>query len=136
MDCDPIQTTDDVIDPTEPLLVHAGVYAVGNLRIGAFDRIDRVLVRGEVAVGKPLRQFGLHAPTAGRVLIDGIDVRSLALDSIAAAIGVVTQESYLFHDTIAANLWSPVVAQIVVFTMAIVVIRIFPRGIAGRWFGG
>ncbi len=39
-------------------------------------------------------------------------------------------------DTIAANLWSPVVAQIVVFTMAIVVIRLFPRGIAGRWFGG
>ncbi len=38
-------------------------------------------------------------------------------------------------DTIAANLWSPVVAQIVVFTMAIVVIRLFPRGLAGRWFG-
>lgn len=33
-------------------------------------------------------------------------------------------------DTLAANLWSPVVAQIVVFTMAIVVIRLFPRGIA------
>ena len=38
-------------------------------------------------------------------------------------------------DTLAANLWSPVVAQIVVFTMAIVVIRVFPRGLAGRWFG-
>ena len=38
-------------------------------------------------------------------------------------------------DTLAANLWSPVVAQIVVFTMAIVVIRLFPRGLAGRWFG-
>ena len=36
-------------------------------------------------------------------------------------------------DTLAANLWSPVVAQIVVFVMAIVVIRLFPRGIAGRW---
>ena len=35
-------------------------------------------------------------------------------------------------DTLAANLWSPVVAQIVVFTMAIVVIRMFPRGITGR----
>jgi ATP-binding cassette subfamily B protein len=33
-----------------------------------------------------------------------MDVRSLALDSVAAAIGVVTQESYLFHDTIEANL--------------------------------
>ena len=34
-------------------------------------------------------------------------------------------------DTLAANLWSPVVAQIVVFTMAIVMIRLFPRGLAG-----
>ncbi len=38
-------------------------------------------------------------------------------------------------DTLAANLWSPVIAQITVFTMAIVVIRLFPRGITGRWFG-
>lgn len=36
-------------------------------------------------------------------------------------------------DTLAANIWSPVIAQIIVFTMAIVVIRLFPRGIvAGR----
>ncbi len=46
----------------------------------------------------------LYDATRGRVLIDGIDVRSLALDSIAESIGVVTQESYLFHDTIEANL--------------------------------
>jgi branched-chain amino acid transport system permease protein/urea transport system permease protein len=38
-------------------------------------------------------------------------------------------------DTVAANLWSPVIAQITVFTMAIVAIRLFPRGITGRWFG-
>jgi branched-chain amino acid transport system permease protein/urea transport system permease protein len=34
-------------------------------------------------------------------------------------------------DTLAANIWSPVVAQIIVFSMAIVVIRLFPRGIVG-----
>ena len=34
-------------------------------------------------------------------------------------------------DTVTANFWSPVVAQIVVFTMAIVMIRLFPRGLAG-----
>ena len=34
-------------------------------------------------------------------------------------------------DTVAANLLSPVLAQIIVFTMAIVVIRLFPRGIVG-----
>ncbi len=40
----------------------------------------------------------------GAVRIDGVDVRDLTLESLAGAIGVVTQESYLFHDTIAANL--------------------------------
>jgi ATP-binding cassette, subfamily B, bacterial len=40
----------------------------------------------------------------GTVLIDGNDVKSVTLDSLARAIGVVTQETYLFHDTIAANL--------------------------------
>ena len=34
-------------------------------------------------------------------------------------------------DSLAANIWSPVVAQITVFTMAVIAIRLFPRGIAG-----
>jgi ATP-binding cassette subfamily B protein len=46
----------------------------------------------------------LYDVTEGRVLIDGRDVRSVTLDSLAQGIGVVTQETYLFHDTIAANL--------------------------------
>ncbi|HEX5695480.1 MAG TPA: ATP-binding cassette domain-containing protein, partial [Acidimicrobiia bacterium] len=46
----------------------------------------------------------LYDVTKGAVLIDGHDVRNVALRDLARAIGVVTQESYLFHDTIAANL--------------------------------
>ena len=46
----------------------------------------------------------LYDVTQGAVLIDGNDVRNLALREIAASVGVVTQECYLFHDTIAANL--------------------------------
>ena len=46
----------------------------------------------------------LYDPTAGRVLIDDIDIRDVKLDSLASQIGMVTQESYLFHDTIRANL--------------------------------
>ena len=46
----------------------------------------------------------LYDVNEGRVLIDGIDVRDATLESLATSIGVVTQESYLFHDTIAANL--------------------------------
>ena len=40
----------------------------------------------------------------GAVRIDGRDVRGLTLASIADAIGIVTQETYLFHDTIRRNL--------------------------------
>jgi ATP-binding cassette subfamily B protein len=46
----------------------------------------------------------LYDPTEGRILIDGIDIRDVALDSLASEIGMVTQETYLFHDTIRANL--------------------------------
>jgi ATP-binding cassette subfamily B protein len=46
----------------------------------------------------------LYDVTGGRVLVDGNDVRQIALKNLAATIGVVTQETYLFHDTIAANL--------------------------------
>ena len=46
----------------------------------------------------------LYDATEGRVLIDGHDVRTVTLETLARGIGVVTQETYLFHDTIAANL--------------------------------
>ncbi len=46
----------------------------------------------------------LYDVTEGAIRIDGHDVRDLTLGSIADGIGVVTQESYLFHDTIGANL--------------------------------
>jgi ATP-binding cassette subfamily B protein len=46
----------------------------------------------------------LYDPTEGRVTLDGHDLRSLSLDTIARHIGMVTQETYLFHDTIRNNL--------------------------------
>ncbi|MCJ7725440.1 MAG: ATP-binding cassette domain-containing protein, partial [Acidimicrobiia bacterium] len=46
----------------------------------------------------------LYDVTSGRLLIDGIDVKDATLESLGRSIGVVTQETYLFHDTIAANL--------------------------------
>ncbi len=46
----------------------------------------------------------LYDPTRGRITLDGIDLRDAALESLADQIGMVTQESYLFHDTIRANL--------------------------------
>lgn len=46
----------------------------------------------------------LYDPTSGRVLIDGTDLRDVTLKSLAENIGMVTQETYLFYDTIRANL--------------------------------
>ena len=45
-----------------------------------------------------------YDPQTGAVRIDGIDVRDVTLASLRQNIGIVTQETYLFHDTIAANL--------------------------------
>jgi ATP-binding cassette subfamily B protein len=46
----------------------------------------------------------LYDVTAGVVRVDGHDVRDLTQTSLAAAIGMVTQDPHLFHDTIGANL--------------------------------
>jgi len=46
----------------------------------------------------------LYDPGEGRILIDGHDLRDVTLDSLSAQIGMVTQETHLFHDTIRTNL--------------------------------
>jgi ATP-binding cassette subfamily B protein len=46
----------------------------------------------------------LYDVDAGSVAIDGIDVRRIQLQSLGRIIGFVTQETYLFHDTVLANL--------------------------------
>ncbi|MEW6093709.1 MAG: ABC transporter ATP-binding protein [Chloroflexota bacterium] len=46
----------------------------------------------------------LYDPNRGAIRIDGHDLREVSLDSLSSAIGMVTQETYLFHDTIRTNL--------------------------------
>lgn len=46
----------------------------------------------------------LYDPTEGRITLDGHDLRDVTLESLARQIGMVTQETYLFHDTVRANL--------------------------------
>ncbi|GAB4464393.1 MAG: ABC transporter ATP-binding protein [Anaerolineales bacterium] len=46
----------------------------------------------------------LYDPTDGVIRIDGHDLRGVTLESLSQAIGMVTQETYLFHDTIRTNL--------------------------------
>jgi ATP-binding cassette subfamily B protein len=46
----------------------------------------------------------LYDPGFGVIRIDGHDLREVTLDSLAQQIGMVTQENYLFHDSIRTNL--------------------------------
>ncbi|MEY4444231.1 MAG: hypothetical protein RL301_310, partial [Actinomycetota bacterium] len=46
----------------------------------------------------------LYDVTKGAIKIDGIDLREIEMDSLRAGIGVVMQDSHLFHETIAENL--------------------------------
>lgn len=46
----------------------------------------------------------LYDPTGGKICLDGHDLRDISQRSLAQAIGMVTQETYLFNDTLKANL--------------------------------
>ena len=46
----------------------------------------------------------LYDPSDGRILIDGHDLRDVSLLSLAEQIGMVTQETHMFHDTVRTNL--------------------------------
>jgi subfamily B ATP-binding cassette protein MsbA len=45
-----------------------------------------------------------YDPTLGRVLLDGVDLRLLALRDLRGLLGIVTQETLLFHDTVRSNI--------------------------------
>ncbi|MEV0316174.1 ABC transporter ATP-binding protein [Nonomuraea fuscirosea] len=64
-------------------------------------------VVGETGSGKTTLSYlppRLYDVTGGRVTIDGVDVRELTFDTLSDAVGVVSQETYLFHASIADNL--------------------------------
>ena len=57
---------------------------------------------GKTTITQLLPRF--YDPQAGTIRVDGNDVRDVTLASLRENIGIVTQETYLFHDTIGANL--------------------------------
>ncbi len=62
---------------------------------------------GETGSGKTTLGYlvaRLYDTTSGRVTIDGVDVRSLSFASLASTVGLVSQETYLFHASIRENL--------------------------------
>jgi ATP-binding cassette subfamily B protein len=62
---------------------------------------------GETGAGKTTLGYlvsRLYDPSRGRITIDGVDIRDLTFESLAANVGVVSQETYLFHATVRENL--------------------------------
>ncbi|WP_208648888.1 ABC transporter ATP-binding protein [Micromonospora inaquosa] len=115
----------DVADPTDP--VHLDPARVrGHLRLEdvtfGYPGSDTAALAGitlDVPAGTSLALVGetgsgkstlaglvsrLHDPTAGRITVDGVDLRDLRLADLAAIVGVVSQETYLLHTTVRENL--------------------------------
>jgi ATP-binding cassette subfamily B protein len=88
--------------------------ADGRPRRRALDRLSLTIEPGQLAAlvgpsgaGKTTVSYlipRLYDPTSGTVEIDGLDVRRIRLASLAEIVGVVTQETYLFHASVRDNL--------------------------------
>ncbi len=62
---------------------------------------------GETGSGKTTLAYlvaRLYEVSRGRITIDGVDIRDLSLPALAELVGVVSQETYLFHETVRENL--------------------------------
>jgi ATP-binding cassette subfamily B protein len=115
----------EVDDPVHPVPVDPAS-AAGHVRFSGVsfsypgaDRPALTAVDLDVPAGSTLALVGetgsgkttlgslvarLYDPSAGRVTIDGIDVRDMRLSDLAAIVGVVSQETYLLHTTVRENL--------------------------------
>ena len=109
-------------EPTEPIFDGASVdgdgaiAAVGGARRREWTLEDLSLdvgpgqlaaIVGPTGAGKTTISYlipRLYEPTRGRVELDGYDVRDLTQGTLAGAIGMVTQETYLFHASVRENL--------------------------------
>jgi ATP-binding cassette subfamily B protein len=101
----------------DPLISQANkgdVQAYSQARELALDKINFQVKPGQLAAlvgpsgaGKTTLTYlipRLYDPNEGRILLDGIDLRQISLETLSAQIGMVTQETHLFHDTIRTNL--------------------------------
>jgi ATP-binding cassette subfamily B protein len=67
----------------------------------------KTAIVGETGSGKTTLGYlsaRLYDPAEGRVVIDGVDIRDLTFSSLAEVVGVVSQETYLFHASVRENL--------------------------------
>ncbi|MGW1171913.1 ABC transporter ATP-binding protein [Streptomyces sp. NPDC002550] len=111
-----------IVDPVQPVhleevrgsVVFEGVdfgYSGGELALSGLNFTveagNSLAIVGETGAGKTTIGYlaaRLFDVSAGRVLLDGVDIRNLSLSTLATNIGIVAQETYLFHASVAENL--------------------------------
>jgi ATP-binding cassette subfamily B protein len=110
----PVAPTQVAVAPDAAEAEAAGLAVPTAIRPFGLQEIDFTAAPGQLVAlvgpsgsGKTTTTYlipRLYDVDAGAVRIDGVDVRQIALASLGREIGVVTQETYLFHDTVLANL--------------------------------
>jgi len=71
------------------------------------DKGDVIAIVGASGAGKTtlvdlIPRF--YEPTAGRIVLDGVDTREITLESLRALTGIVSQETVIFNDTVRSNI--------------------------------
>ncbi len=123
-----LDATPEVIESDDPIVlspdtargelafndVHFGYPGVEDVTSKALDGIEFTASPGELIAFVGSSGAGkstilnlvprLYDPTEGSITLDGIDLKQLSFASIASVVGLVTQESYLFADTLRANI--------------------------------
>ncbi len=92
-----------------------GVPILRNINL-EIKRGESIAIVGESGVGKTTiidLLLGLYTPTEGQILIDGVPLTDYDLASWRKLVGHISQDVYLFHDTVGTNLkWlAPLVSQ-------------------------
>jgi len=98
----------DILQGAEEEIIHT------QARLNALEDVSFVAQPGQLVAlvgpsgaGKTTLTYlipRLYDPTQGRILLDNQDLREVTLDSLSEQVGMVTQETHLFHDTIHTNL--------------------------------
>ncbi len=102
----PVGQDDDQADEVAPPYSQARELALSNVSF-VIQPGQLVALVGPSGAGKTTMTYlipRLYDPIEGRILLDDHDLRDVTLNSLAAQVGMVTQETHLFHDTIRTNL--------------------------------